>query len=298
MSGQSMSFSVGLRDPGGLTEQDLVAGYQSASAGYFEAMDIDILRGRDFRDGEGRADEPVVIVDEAFEARFFPGGALGQEILAIGDEWRRVVGVVRSVKRRSLRGDPAAMFYVPLGQDPRDAMTLVLRTDGDPVALAPALRSIVADLDPEQPVASLATMESLLSSSLAQPRFTAGLVGFFGMATLLLAMLAVYGLVSAMVLARTREMGIRMALGAPASRVLRMIFGHGMAIALAGTAVGMALAVPAVRALRSTLFNVTPFQPYIVVTVVTLMLLAGVLASWLPARRATRVDPAESLRWD
>jgi ABC-type antimicrobial peptide transport system permease subunit len=101
-----------------------------------------------------------------------------------------------------------------------------------------------------------------------------------------------------MVLARTREMGIRMALGAPASRVLRMIFGHGMAIALAGTAVGMALAIPAVRALRSTLFNVTPFQPYIVVTVVTLMLLAAVLASWLPARRATRVDPAESLRWD
>jgi putative ABC transport system permease protein len=188
MSGQSMSFSVELRDPGGLTEQDLIAGYQSVSAGYFEAMGIDIVSGRPFSQSEGATDEPVVIVDEAFEARFFPNGAVGQELLAIGDAWRRVVGVVRSVKRSSLRADPSRMFYVPLGQDPRDAMTLVVRISGDPAALVPAVRAVVADIDPGQPVASVATMESLVSSSLAQPRFTAAIVGFFGMATLLLAM--------------------------------------------------------------------------------------------------------------
>jgi putative ABC transport system permease protein len=296
MSGQSMSFSVELRDPGGLTEQDLIAGYQSVSAGYFEAMGIDIVSGRPFSQSEGATDEPVVIVDEAFEARFFPNGAVGQELLAIGDAWRRVVGVVRSVKRSSLRADPSRMFYVPLGQDPRDAMTLVVRISGDPAALVPAVRAVVADIDPGQPVASVATMESLVSSSLAQPRFTAAIVGFFGMATLFLAMLAVYGLVSAVVIGRTRELGIRMALGARAGQVRRMVFAHGMGLALAGLAIGVAASVPAVRALRSTLFGVAPFHPAIVLVVVSVTLLSGAVACWLPAHRATRVDPASSLR--
>jgi predicted permease len=298
ISGQSMSFSFEMRDPGGLTEQDRIAGYQSASAGYFEAMGIGVVSGRPFRDGEGAADEPVVIVDEAFEARYFPNGAIGQEILAVGDAWRRVVGVVRSVKRNGMRGDPSAMFYVPLGQDPRDAMTLVLRTAGDPVALAPAVRAVVAELDPQQPVASVRSMEDIVSSSLAQPRFTAGMVGFFGLATLFLAMLAVYGLVSAVVIARTRELGIRMALGARAGQVRRMVFAHGMTLAFTGLVTGVLASVPAVRALRTTLFGVAPFQPVIVLLVVAVTLLAGAFACWLPARRATRVDPAASLRWD
>jgi putative ABC transport system permease protein len=141
-------------------------------------------------------------------------------------------------------------------------------------------------------------MESLVSSSLAQPRFTAAIVGFFGMATLLLAMLAVYGLVSSVVIGRTRELGVRMALGARAGQVSRMVFAHGMGLALAGLGIGVAASVPAVRALRSTLFGVAPFQPAIVLVVVAVTLLAGAVACWLPARRATRVDPAASLRWD
>jgi ABC-type antimicrobial peptide transport system permease subunit len=141
-------------------------------------------------------------------------------------------------------------------------------------------------------------MEDIVSSSLAQPRFTAGMVGFFGLATLFLAMLAVYGLVSAVVIARTRELGIRMALGARAGQVRRMVFAHGMTLAFTGLVTGVLASVPAVRALRTTLFGVAPFQPVIVLLVVAVTLLAGAFACWLPARRATRVDPAASLRWD
>ena len=300
--GGVVNYSFELRDAARLDPgQELVAGYQSASGGYFAVMGIDVVRGRTFRAGEGALDEPVVIVDEAFAERFFPGmDPLGQEVLAVGDEWRRVVGVVGSVRRRSLRRDPEPMFYVPLGQDPSDVMTLVVRAAGGdvPTALAADVRSVVRSVDPEQPVASMAPLTSLVRESVAQPRFTATVLAFFGMATLFLAMLGVYGIVSHMVERRTREMGIRMALGAKRGDVRAMVVGQGMGLTALGLALGMAAAWPAVRLLRSVLFGVTPFEAGIVAGVVAVLAVSGTLACWLPARRATRVDPAISLRWD
>ena len=299
--GGVVNTSFELRDAAALAPgEELVAGYQSASAGYFEAMGIEVLRGRAFAEGEGPEDEPVVIVDEAFAERFLGGvDPLGQEIL-LRDAWRRVVGVVGSVRRRSLRSDPVAMFYLPLGQDPSDAMTLVMRAGGlgEPAALAPEVRRIVAAVDPAQPVADIATLASLVESSLAQPRFTATVVAFFGAATLFLAMLGVYGAASHLVTRRTHEMAIRMALGARQGDVRTIVVGQGMALAAAGLVLGMAAAWPAVRLLRTALFGVSPFQPAIVLSVAGVLLGAAALACWLPARRATRVDPAVTLRGD
>jgi ABC-type antimicrobial peptide transport system permease subunit len=192
------------------------------------------------------------------------------------------------------------MFYVPLGQDPSDVMTLVVRAAGGgvPTALAADVRSVVRSVDPEQPVASMAPLASLVRESVAQPRFTATVLAFFGMATLFLAMLGVYGIVSHMVERRTREMGIRMALGAKRGDVRAMVVGQGMGLTALGLALGMAAAWPAVRLLRSVLFGVTPFEAGIVAGVVAVLAVSGTLACWLPARRATRVDPAISLRWD
>ena len=299
LSGNSMNFSFTLRDAGGLDEDDLVAGYQTASAGYFEAMRIPLRRGRAFRADEGAASEPVVIVDDAFVRQFFSNvDPLGQEILSVGDQWRRVVGVVGSIRRQTVRGDPTPQFYIPMGQDPRDVMRLVVRVaGGDPVALAPELRRIISEIDPAQPVASVTSMQSLFDSRLAQPRFTATVLAFFGAATLLLAMLAVYGTVSHMVERRTREMGIRMALGAGRSQVRRLVIGEGMTIAGTGLFAGLLLALPATRVLRGMLYGVEPFQLSIVAGVLVLLFMAVAVACWLPARRATRTDPAVSLRW-
>jgi len=299
LSGNSMNFSFELRDGARFSEDERVAGYQAASAGYFEAMQIPLRRGRGFRADDAAGSEPVVIIDQAFAERFFPDvDPVGQEILAIGEQWRRVVGVVGAVRRQSVRREPQPQFYVPLGQDARSTMTLVLRVSrGDPITLAPAVRRIVSELDPAQPIASVRSMQSLFDSRLSQPRFTAIVVAFFGAATLLLAMLAVYGTVSHMVERRTREMGIRLALGAGRGQVRRLVMVEGIAIAAAGLIAGVALALPATQVLRGLLFGVEPFQPEIVAGVIAVLLAAVMVACWIPARRATRTDPLVSLRW-
>jgi len=297
LSGRMAGYSFELRNPGDLDPRELQAGYQPASAGYFETVGIPLIRGRAFREGEGPEDEPVVIVDEAFARRFFPGrDPLGRQILAVGEEWRRVVGVVGSVRRRGLQGEPEPQYYVPLGQDPRDAMDLVVRAAGsEPGRLVPAIRRIVGEIDPAQPVVAAGPFSDLVGRSVARSRFLATTVTVFGGVTLLLAALGIYGVVAQLVEGRTREIGIRIALGATGASVRGMVVVRGLVLALVGLGVGLLGAVPALRLVRGVLFQVSTFEIEIALGVAALLGAASVLASFLPAVRATRVDPVRAL---
>ncbi len=301
LGGNNVIFSFELRDPPpGLDEDDLVAGYQSASAGYFDAVGIPLLDGRGFRPGEGPDDEPVVIVDRSFADRFFPeGDAVGREILAVGDEWRRVVGVVGPVRRSGLRRPPEPQFYVPLRQDPRDAMTLVLKAGtGEPLSLLPQLRDALREIDPAQPLVEPRTLTSYLERGLAGSRFSLSVVSFFGAVALFLAALGIYGMVSHAVGSRIREIGIRMALGAGESQVRGTVVRRAVGVAAVGLVLGAAGAVPLLRVARGTLFGVAGMEPVIVGAVAVVLLAVSLAAAYLPARRATRVDPVQALRWE
>lgn len=298
LGGNVMNFSFDLRDPAGIDARELVAGYGSVSPGYFETLGVELLAGRTFREGDGAGGAPVVIVDETFARRFFPGeDALGQEILSIGDRWRRVVGVVASVRRRGLRDQADPMFYVSMEQDPRDAMNLMVRTGADrPTSLVPAVREIVADLDPTQPLVAPRPMQEYVDRTLARPRFLATVVTFFGAVTLFLAALGIYGVVSQAVAGRLREIGIRMALGARGSAVRARVVRQSLVMAGIGLVVGALAAVPAVEALRSLLFGVSTLEWSVVAGVMAVLTGAALAAAYPPARRATRVDPVTVLR--
>jgi putative ABC transport system permease protein len=276
----------------------------SAGPGYFRTMGIPLVRGRDFTDHDDMASAPVIIVNETLAKRFFPGGdALGKRILpgysTTGNYvMREIVGVVGDVKHQSLRSGAVPEFYFAQAQMPVPALTLVVRATGDPHALVASARQTVQALDPNAPVFGVMTAEEYLSRSVASTRFTMALLAAFATVALVMTAAGLYGAISFSVSRSTREIGIRVALGAQGRDALRLVMGRGMRLTLTGIVLGLAAAYGVTRVMASFLFGVGATDPATFAGVALLLVAVAALACYVPARRATKVDPMVALRYE
>jgi len=280
------------------------------SPGYFEAMRIPLRRGRLFRESDGPDAPPVAIVNETMARKFWPGYPLGQDPLGKRfrfdngldmTPWLTIVGIVGDVRQMRLNEPPRQEMYFPYWQAkdnwmvPRD---LAIRASGDPLSLASAVRQAVWSVDKDQPVANVMTLDGLLDEEIAQRRVQAALLAGFAALALILASVGIYGVLSYMVTQRTREIGVRVALGASAADVFRTVAGQGMTLAGLGIAAGLAGALALSRLLRSLLFGVSAGDPVAYAGAVALFGVVALLACYFPARRAARVDPMVTLRYE
>jgi putative ABC transport system permease protein len=270
--------------------------------GYFRAMGIPLVMGRDFDANDAGGTALVIIVNESLARAHFPGeNPIGKHLTL--ESWSffgrltlEIVGVARDVAHRGLTTPPVLLTYLPLGQHPYNAADVVVRTEGNPLDFVSAVRATLRSLDPNIPISDIQILEGRIARSLAQDRFTALLLGVFSGLALLLAAGGLYGVLSYAVARRTHELGIRLVMGASVGDMLRLVLGHGMAVALAGIAIGMAGALALTRVVASLLFGVTPTDPPTFAAVTLLLVLVALVACWLPARRATRCDPIAALR--
>jgi len=263
-------------------------------------MRIPLLRGRGFREQEVTGDAKVIVINEALARNFFPDeDPLGRRLVinfGVPEEFE-IVGVARDVRHSSLEGEVYQMMYVPTLRFGRTNL-VVRTTSSDPLALATAVRGAVAAVDRDQPVSAVRTMEEVVSGSVAQQRFRTLLLAAFAGVALLLAGVGIYGVIAYSVTHRTHEIGIRMALGAGAFDILKLVVGQGMALALAGVAVGLLASLALTRVLSSLLFGVTATDTVTFAAVSLLLVAVSLLACYVPARRATKVDPMVALRYE
>lgn len=274
---------------------------------FTRSLGVRVLEGRGFRESD-RADAlPVAIINRRMARLFWPNRSpIGQRIRQAGSPappWLTIVGVVEDVKYDGLETeDNRPVWYVPEAQAPGSinaparTMSLTLRTEGDPMASAGALRSSVWELDPNLPITGLRSMEDVLADSIARPRFTMTLMLVFACVALVLGAVGIYGVIAYAIARRTQELGIRMALGAEPRRLAMRVVAEGLLLATVGVIIGLGAALLGSRLITALLFGVSPFDPVAFVAAVAVLLWVAVVASWLPARRATRIDPALALR--
>jgi putative ABC transport system permease protein len=275
-------------------------GERTITPGYFQAMRIPVLEGRSFTEQDRADASRVVVVNEALARKFFPGQrALGQR-LGLEDDgkllWTEIVGVVGNVKHRSLDAEIKPELYEPYQQSPRNFMSVVVRTAVEPSSLIAAIRDQVLSLDRDQPVFEIKTMEELLSRTLAQSRFIMLLLGIFSALAMALAAVGIYGVMAFFVTQRHKEIGIRMALGAQRRDVLKLVVREGMGPAVLGVALGLAASFALTRVVAKLLFGIGPTDPMTLIGVSLLLASVAFLACWIPARRASRLDPIVTLR--
>jgi len=280
------------------------ADYVVASDGYFETLRIPLLRGRLFTDSDGPTAPHAAVISEGVARQKWPGqDPIGQtvEFGNMDGDMRllTIVGVVGEVRKHSLEESPRPTIYVNYRQRPRrtDQFDVVLRTSSDPAAVTSSVRRVLTQLDPTVP-ARLTTFTQVFSESLNNRRFNLTLVGVFALAALVLAMVGVFGVLAYSVAQRTREIGVRVALGATPGGILKMVLGQGLITVAIGLVVGLAGSLLLTRTMRSMLFEISPNDPLTMVGIALLLLLIAMLASYIPARRATRVDPMIALRYE
>jgi putative ABC transport system permease protein len=282
-------------------EDDPSADRYSISPGYLRTMRIPLLRGREFDTRDAAGASLVVLVNETMARRFWPNEDPIGKRLRMGDvkgPWRTVVGVVGDVLHRSLDAPQTLQIYLPNAQYTDSDAILVVRAATDPAALAPAVRGEIAALDPQVPVSAVMTMNDVVNASVSNQRFGAFIFFLFGCLALMLTAVGIYGVISYGVTQRTHEIGIRVALGAQRSEVLQLIIAEASRPALFGGAVGLFLAFGLTRLVAGLLFGVKPTDVPTYVAVVVILMAAALLASYIPARRATRVDPVVALRYE
>jgi predicted permease len=298
----AMMFIQGDFEIEGRPKPTLDVGIPKIEANYFRTMGIPLLAGREFTAGDTASAPKVAIVSERVVRDYFPGGpreALGRRVRIWGNpEWLTVVGVVADIRQRGLAQGVQPMIYAPFQQDRSGFerfVAFVARTP-TPASVGEGIRAEIRQVAPALPIESTRTMDEAVAASVAQPRFRALLLGLFALTATLIAACGIYGLMAYSVSQRRREIGVRMALGAERRDVLRLVLTRAFRIVLVGLLAGLLGAVVLTRVLQSFLFGVTPTDP-IAFTVVTLLLTAiGLMAAWLPARRATRIDPSTALR--
>ena len=271
---------------------------RSVSPAYFRTLGIP-LRGRDFSEADGASAAPVVIINQTFARRFFPGmDPIGRRFRPVraGGVPREIIGVAGDARQFGLDLEPEPEYYLSHAQDPWPWLYVALRSSIPAAALLPAAERAVWSLDPDMPVTAVRTMDQLRATSVAQRRFNLVLLGVFAAVALLLACLGTYGVMAYVVTERTHEVGIRLALGARRSDVLRLVLGRGLRLAAAGVVLGLIGALAASRGLGSLLYGISATDPLTLAVAVIALTSAALLASFLPARRATRVDPIIALR--
>src|SRR5687768_17385025 len=285
----------------------LSANFNPIGPDYFVTVGAPMVKGRQFTAQDDPDHPGVVIVNETFVRHYFPNDEPLGRRLKLGPSriWRgqrltsfEIVGVVRDVKSAGLQAESEPTYYVPAAQAPLHDMALMVRTTTEPASIVPSLRQAVWAVDPNQPISNVTTMEQIVSDSISQPRLNMTLMALFGALALILAAVGIYGLLSYTVTQRTQEMGIRMALGAQVGDVMRLVLKQGMVLAIVGQAVGLAGALVLTRLIRALLFGVTPTDVTIFAAVVAVLTTIALLACYLPARRATKVDPLKALRYE
>ena len=280
-----------------------VAFYNGVSPEYFQTMMIPLLKGRGFSDRDVRGLQNVAIVNGTLARRYFGAVDATGKRISLEDnpkegDWVTIVGVVGDTKPRELRSEPVAELYMPYDQQPEPGMSLMIRYLDGGTGVAAAVRNEVLALDKDQPVYSIRTLDSVLSESVAGPRFRTLLLGVFAGVALILAAVGIYGVISYAVSQRTQEIGIRMALGARATDVLKLVVKGGMMLVLIGVAIGLAGAFALTRLLTTLLFGVTPTDAATFATVSVGLIVVALFACFIPARRATKVDPLVALRYE
>jgi putative ABC transport system permease protein len=278
--------------------------YFVVSPGFFRAAKIRLIRGRVFSETDGPNSNAVAVVSEVFARQFYPkGDAIGQQVLIDtagegGSQWREIVGIVGNVKGWPLEAGDDPEIYESFLQRPAAEMALMVRTRGNPDAFAPGLREAVWGLDKDQPIASVMSLEERIGNQIAGDRLFVQMLGIFAALALTLSGVGLYGLVAYTVGLRTQEIGIRMALGANRRKILRQVVGQGMKLAVTGAAIGMALAVPLPRVLEGLLQNFRVSGGWIYLLIPAVIITVALLACYVPARRAARVDPIVALRYE
>jgi putative ABC transport system permease protein len=282
-------------------EEDPSADRYSITPGYLRAMRIPLLRGREFDERDVATSSMVAVVNESMARQFWPGEDPIGKRFRMGDTkgpWRTVIGVVGDVLHKGLDAPHTIQVYLPNTQFTDSMVILAVRTSNDPSSIAAAVRAEISALDPQVPISEVATMDDVVSASVANQRFGAFLFFLFGAVALVLTAVGIYGVISYGVAQRTHEIGIRLALGAGRREVLRLIVGETMRPALLGAALGLCAAFALTRLLTRLLYNVKPTDPPVFVAVLLLLIAVAWIASYIPARRATRVDPMIALRYE
>jgi len=303
LGGWSSGFSVeGKPEPpaGQMPSADVTR----ISPDYFRVMGIRLLRGRFFTDLDQPNSQPVCMIDATFAQAQWPGeDPIGRKVkfgpVSDNNPWMEVVGVVNHVKHYGVDQDSRVEIYLPYRQTPIPSFTLVVRASGDPSSLTSAVRQAVQNVDPDVPIYQARTLESIVSDRVAERRLAAILIGVFGGLALLLAAVGIYGVMSYAVTQRTHELGIRMALGAQRGDIFKLVIGNGMLLAAVGLVFGFVVAFFGLsRIVTTVLFRVTPTDPLIYLAASIVLFVVALLACWIPARRATKVDPVIALRYE
>src|SRR5215204_1892524 len=271
--------------------------------GYFRTMGIPLLAGRDFTDADTKGTPDVTIVDERLAREYWPNDTPIGKRIRFGppednEPWHIVIGVVSAVRHQRMQEETRESVYLPHAKMPVNGLSLVARTSSDPRDFVAAIRREVAQLDPDLPVSGVATMEEVVAESIWQPRLYATLFSVFASGALILALIGIYGVMAFLVQTRTHEIGIRMALGATARDVFKLIVGRGMKLTAIGILIGVAGAAALTRLMHSLLFNTSATDPITFILISVLLSLAAFLACYIPARRAAKVDPLVALRYE
>jgi predicted permease len=295
-------FSVEGQPPTAPGEK-VFADYQSISADYFKTLRIPLAAGREFSEQDGETTTPVVIINERMARRYWPGqDPIGKRIkfdsIKSLDHWLTVVGVVGDIKQFFFDRTARLTMYVPSQQSPSSAMTLLLRTSADPMSLVAAARAGLASVDPDQPIYNIKPMEQVIDDHISGVRISAALMVIFGSMALLLSAVGVYSVMSYSVTQRTHEMGVRMALGAKPSDLLKLVVGHALKLAVIGLGIGLVPALALTRVMSSMLEGVISLEPWTFAALTTVLATVALLSSYLPARRAAKVDPMVAQRYE
>ncbi|HEY2853734.1 MAG TPA: ABC transporter permease [Gemmatimonadaceae bacterium] len=276
--------------------------HRSVTPDYFRVMRVPLRRGRFFTTADRQGAPPVVIINEQIAQKYFKGqDPVGQRITFDKipndkSEWSTIVGVVGGERQQALSADPLIEAYIPFAQEGSPGMSLLTRVAGDPNALAPAIRRVVAELDPNLPISDLRSVDDIRVRSLATQRFLMTMLVVFASVGLTLAIIGVYGVLAQVARRRTREMGIRIALGAPAASVRWLVVRQGLTLVAVGLATGVVGALVTTRGLTALLYHIAPADTITFVAVPVLLGLTGLAAAWMPALQASRADPAIALR--
>jgi len=300
--------TIGVEDhPRGPDEMPIFSNWVLVDEGYFDVLGIRLLEGRTFRSGDGAEGTRAAIVSESFARHWWPdssplGRRLGDDGGPDGTDWWQIVGVVADVRHQDLQAEPEEMVYYPLTIGPASApqtarsVDILVKTAGDPLQLVPILRRELRDLNPRIPLSNPRTMEAVFSAATARTSFTMAMLGAASGIALLLGLVGIYGVVSYVVAQRTKEIGVRMALGATGSSVRGMVVRQGLALAAVGVALGLLAAGLLSSVMSSILFGVSALDPLTYGSVAVALVAVAVLASWIPAMRAASVDPSSALR--